>query len=58
MGGEDFLNYEIDVINIFNNGNDDLKMSEEYLIELINRKLASLIIYYELQKWNLHICLI
>ena len=46
----DFLNYEIDVINIFNNGNDDLKMSEEYLIELINRKLASLIIYYELQK--------
>ena len=50
MGGEDFLNYEIDVINIFNNGNDDLKMSEEYLIELINRKLASLIIYYELQK--------
>ena len=45
----DFLNYEINIINVFDNSND-IKMSEEYLIELINQKLASLILYYELQK--------
>jgi len=43
------LNYEINIINVFDNSND-IKTSEEYLIELINQKLASLILYYELQK--------
>lgn len=49
MRGEDFLNYEINVINVFESSND-IKTSEEYLIELINKKLATLILYYELQK--------
>ena len=49
MRGEDFLNCEINVINVFESSND-IKTSEEYLIELINQKLATLILYYELQK--------
>lgn len=49
MIGEDSLNYEINVINVFDNSNG-IKINEEYLIELINQKLASLILYYELQK--------
>ena len=49
MIGEDSLNYEINVINAFDNSNG-IKINEEYLIELINQKLASLILYYELQK--------
>ena len=50
------MSYEISITNSFDN-NDDIKKSEEFLTELINQKLAFLILYYELQKWNFHICL-
>lgn len=49
MRGGDFLNYEINVTNIFDSSSD-IRISEEYLMELINQKLAALILYYELQK--------
>lgn len=45
--GECSLNYTINIINIFNDNDVDIK--EKELENIVNQKLANLILYYELQ---------